>query len=72
MFCFCFKSDQRYETTAEVRGQLRFLEELDKLEKKRHEEVEREVLLRAAKVNNMTYLCYISISIESTRSCTIQ
>ena len=46
-----FQGDQRYETTAEIRGQLRFIEELDKLEKKRHEEAEREVLLRAAKVH---------------------
>ena len=34
----------------EVRPQLKFLEELDRLEKKRHEEAEREVLLRAARV----------------------
>ncbi len=34
----------------EVRLQVKFLEELDRLEKKRHEEAEREVLLRAAKV----------------------
>lgn len=47
------QSDQRYETGGEVRGQLRFLEELDKLEKKRHEEAEREVLLRAAKVRKL-------------------
>ena len=33
----------------DIRGQLRFLEDLDKMEKKRHEEAEREMLLRAAK-----------------------
>ena len=32
-----------------MRGQIKFLEELDKTEQKRHEELEREMLLRAAK-----------------------
>lgn len=32
-----------------MRGQIKFLEELDKAEQKRHEEQEREMLLRAAK-----------------------
>ncbi|XP_065358968.1 transcription initiation factor TFIID subunit 4 isoform X2 [Calliphora vicina] len=43
------KLDPRYEVTKDVRGQIKFLEELDKAEQKRHEEMEREMLLRAAK-----------------------
>ena len=38
-----------YEVTQDIKQQLRFLEDLDKMEKKRHEEAERELLLRAAK-----------------------
>merc|ERR1719516_458920 len=43
------KTEGPYEVTQDIRGQLRFLEDLDKMEKKRHEEAEREMLLRAAK-----------------------
>ena len=43
-----------YETTQDVRGQMRFVSELDKLEKRRHEEAERELLLRAAKSRTKT------------------
>ncbi|ALC43386.1 Taf4 [Drosophila busckii] len=43
------KLDPRYEQAKDVRGQIKFLEELDKAEQKRHEELEREMLLRAAK-----------------------
>lgn len=46
---FVFQLDPRYEVTKDVRGQIKFLEELDKAEQKRHEELEREMLLRAAK-----------------------
>ena len=49
--CVCFlQTNSKYEVMGEVRPQLKFLEEVDRLEKKRHEEVEREVLLRAARV----------------------
>ncbi|XP_020708158.1 transcription initiation factor TFIID subunit 4 isoform X2 [Athalia rosae] len=43
------KVDPRYEVTQDVRAQLKFLEELDRVERRRHEEQERELLLRAAK-----------------------
>ena len=43
-----------YTVTQDVRGQLRFLGELDKLERRRHEEAERELLLRAAKSRTKT------------------
>ena len=43
-----------YEATQDVRSQMRFVSELDKLEKRRHEEAERELLLRAAKSRTKT------------------
>ncbi|XP_042900609.1 transcription initiation factor TFIID subunit 4 [Parasteatoda tepidariorum] len=43
------KNDNRYEVVQDVRSQIKFIEELDRLEKRRHEEQEREILLRAAK-----------------------
>ncbi|XP_017759662.1 PREDICTED: transcription initiation factor TFIID subunit 4-like isoform X3 [Eufriesea mexicana] len=43
------KVDPRYEVTQDVRAQLKFLEDLDKVERRRHEEQERELLIRAAK-----------------------
>ena len=48
------KSEGDYEVTQDVRGQIRFLGELEKIERKRHEEAERELLLRAAKSRTKT------------------
>ena len=46
---YVFQADPRYEVTQDVRGQLKFLEELDRVERKKHEEQERETLMRLAK-----------------------
>ena len=46
--------DQRFEATSDVRSQLKFLEELDKLERKKHSDTERETLLKAAKSRSKT------------------
>ncbi|XP_023812499.1 transcription initiation factor TFIID subunit 4 [Oryzias latipes] len=43
------KEDERCEQVSDVRGQLKFFEQLDQLEKQRKEEQEREILLKAAK-----------------------
>ncbi|KAJ0056239.1 hypothetical protein NL108_004524 [Boleophthalmus pectinirostris] len=43
------KEDESYEQTADVRSQLRFFEQLERIEKQRKDEQEREILLKAAK-----------------------
>lgn len=43
--------DEDYcEQTSDVRSQLRFFEQLERIEKQRKDEQEREILLKAAKV----------------------
>uniref|UniRef100_A0A3Q3JL76 Transcription initiation factor TFIID component TAF4 C-terminal domain-containing protein n=1 Tax=Monopterus albus TaxID=43700 RepID=A0A3Q3JL76_MONAL len=43
------KDDECYEQFADVRSQLRFFEQLERIEKQRKDEQEREILLKAAK-----------------------
>merc|ERR1719273_910939 len=45
---------ERYEVTQDVRGQIKFLNDLEKIERKRHDEAERELLFRAAKSRTKT------------------
>lgn len=47
---FIFQNNPNYEIVQDVKGQAQFLQELDRIEKRRHEEQEREVLIKAAKV----------------------
>lgn len=42
-----------YEQSSDVRSQLRFFEALERMEKQRKDEQEREMLLKAAKVPNV-------------------
>ncbi|NWV57264.1 TAF4B factor, partial [Daphoenositta chrysoptera] len=46
------KGSDKYVVCSDTRAQLRFLEKLDHLEKKRKDEEEREMLLRAAKIRS--------------------
>lgn len=46
----CRQEDENHEQSSDVRAQLKFFEQLDQLEKQRKEEQEREILLKAAKV----------------------
>ncbi|XP_055078616.1 transcription initiation factor TFIID subunit 4-like isoform X2 [Periophthalmus magnuspinnatus] len=43
------KDEDNYEQTSDVRSQLRFFEQLERMEKQRKDEQEREILLKAAK-----------------------
>lgn len=54
------QDDEYYEQTADVRSQLRFFEQLERIEKQRKDEQEREILLKAAKVSSLDlgiFLC---------------
>ena len=43
-----------YVVTQDIKQQLRFIEDLDKMERKRHDEEEREILMKAAKSRTKT------------------
>jgi len=43
------KLNPKYEISTDIKGQIKFLAELDRIEKRRYEEQERELLLRVAK-----------------------
>lgn len=45
------QDDEYYEQSADARSQLRFFEQLERIEKQRKDEQEREILLKAAKVS---------------------
>lgn len=45
------QDDEWYEQATDVRSQLKFFEQLERLEKQRKDEHEREILLKAAKVS---------------------
>lgn len=44
------QDEEHHELTSDVRSQLRFFEQLERMEKQRKDEQEREILLKAAKV----------------------
>lgn len=47
------QEDEWYEQSSDARSQLKFFEQLERMEKQRKDEREREILLRAAKVINV-------------------
>uniref|UniRef100_F6U8F8 TAFH domain-containing protein n=1 Tax=Ciona intestinalis TaxID=7719 RepID=F6U8F8_CIOIN len=44
-----FKEEEHYKACSDVKMQLKFLQELDQIEKKKHDEAERDILMRAIK-----------------------
>lgn len=55
-FEILFQMNERFEASTDAKSQLKFLEELDKLEKKRHDDQEWEKIMKAAKVR-LEILC---------------
>lgn len=53
------QEDDYHKQDSDVRAQLKFFEQLDQLEKQRKEEQEREILLKAAKVQR-NHICQTS------------
>ncbi|CAF0799115.1 unnamed protein product [Rotaria sordida] len=48
------KNDPSYQQTSDVKGQIRFLEDLDKIEKQKKDKLEQEKIFRAAKSRSKT------------------
>lgn len=51
------QDEEHHEQTSDVRSQLRFFEQLERMEKQRKDEQEREILLKAAKVQKLKFMC---------------
>lgn len=54
---FCLQDEELHEQSSDVRSQLKFFEHLERLEKQRKDEQEREILLKAAKVSQIRATC---------------
>lgn len=66
--CLC-QDDECYEQTADVRSQLRFFEQLERIEKQRKDEQEREILLKAAKVSYCHFILVCELLCSSVCVC---
>lgn len=49
---FLLQDEEHHEQTSDVRAQLKFFEQLERLEKQRKDDEEREILLKVAKVGS--------------------
>lgn len=49
---FLLQDEEHHEQTSDVRTQLKFFEQLERLEKQRKDDEEREILLKVAKVGS--------------------
>lgn len=65
-FEILFQMNERFEASTDAKSQLKFLEELDKLEKKRHDDQEWEKIMKAAKVRLEILVSGID---ENTKTC---
>ncbi|CAF1670158.1 unnamed protein product, partial [Rotaria magnacalcarata] len=51
---YALRNDPSYQQTNDVKGQIRFLEDLDKIEKQKKDKLEQEKIFRAAKSRSKT------------------